>query len=199
MVKIEDPPPLRQTKPVVLDLPEGSKLLRIYCPEPYGTSPCSFRSQGGARGRFDHHLPEPDNTRAVHYSAETLAGCIVECFDPNAGVVLKGRRLGFLRTLRSLKLIDLRGSGAMKAGSVAALCKTEKRETTQKWSRYLYENHPEIEGLVYGNAHNDDTAYVLFERAEDALSCELDLKLEAAELRPWINKACADNNLVLMG
>jgi len=109
MVKIEDPPPRRQAKPLVLDFSEGSKRLRIYCPETYGTAPCSFRSQGGARGRFDHHLPEPDDTRAIHCSAESLAGCNVECFDPNTGVVLQGRRLGFLRTVHYLKLIALRG------------------------------------------------------------------------------------------
>ena len=73
---------------------------------------------------------------------------------------------------RPITLLDLRGSGAMKAGSVAALAKTADRSLSQEWSRYFYEQediYASVDGLIYFNAHNDDMAIALYERAIDGL------------------------------
>src|SRR5690606_23706211 len=45
---------------------------------------------------------------------------------------------------------------------------------SQPWSRYFYETpdtYGLIDGLCYLNAHNDEPAILLYERARDALHC----------------------------
>lgn len=74
---------------------------------------------------------------------------------------------------------------------------------SQAWSRYFYENPAlfgAIDGVVYGNAHNDEEAVVLFERASDALICrpEMILRLDDRELRPYLEDAANANNLVFL-
>ncbi len=101
---------------------------------------------------------------------------------------------------RELKLLDLRGGGAMRAGTVSALAKVRDRALTQRWSRYFYEGveaYGEVDGFVYANAHNDEEAVLLYERAADALECpeERILRLDDAVLRPAILEASLDNGL----
>ncbi len=60
----------------------------------------------------------------------------------------------------------------MRAGTVAAVSKEADRNITQIWARYFYDNlaiYGNIDGLIFFNAHNDDEAIALFERATDAL------------------------------
>ncbi len=54
-------------------------------------------------------------------------------------------------TTRPMQLLDLRGSGAMRAGSVAALSAIADRDLSQVWSRHFYAFHA-VDGLVYSNA-----------------------------------------------
>jgi hypothetical protein len=89
----------------------------------------------------------------------------------------------------------------MKAGSVAALAKTAERRLSQEWSRYFYEQevlYSTVDGLIYFNAHNDEEAIVLYERAMDGLVCpsERIIKLTHPQLRPAIQTAAIDNNLI---
>jgi len=61
------------------------------------------------------------------------------------------------------------------------------RPLSQQWARWFYE-HPrefgKVEGIVYPNAHNQDAAYALFERAEVARDGEKRL----AELEQLLGK-----------
>lgn len=74
-----------------------------------------------------------------------------------------------LESARELKLLDLRGEGAMKAGTVAAVCKDSNHKFGQTWSRYFYDNtfiYGAIDGILFQNAHNDETAFALYERCQ---------------------------------
>ena len=74
----------------------------------------------------------------------------------------------------NITLLDLRGAGAMKAGSVAALSTTDKRQLSQEWSRYFYEQeniYSTVDGLIYCNAHNNEEAIALYERSMNGLVC----------------------------
>jgi hypothetical protein len=93
--------------------------------------------------------------------------------------------------------------GAMRVGSVAALAKIADRPVSQAWARHLYA-HPAIDarvaGFLYRNAHNDEDAVVLFERAEGALGLHPDnpvpvRRLDDALLRPYLRKIARENNL----
>lgn len=163
----------------------------------------TFRNWGPLH-RFDHHrgdVPHIDPERGIYYAAFTLSGCLVECFGDTGVIEIREERVCRLDIVRSLTLLDLRGSGAMKAGSVAALAKTAERRLSQEWSRYFYEQevlYSTVDGLIYFNAHNDEEAIVLYERAMDGLVCpsERIIKLTHPQLRPAIQTAAIDNNLI---
>ena len=137
----------------------------------------------------------------IYYAAFTLAGCLIECFGDTGIIEIRAEEVCRIELTRPITLLDLRGSGAMKAGSVAALAKTADRNLSQEWSRYFYEQediYPTVDGLIYFNAHNDDIAIALYERAIDGLVCPSNqiTRLDHPQLRPAIQQTAIDNNLI---
>lgn len=176
----------------------AAPLLRIYRPEPYGSSACGFRYDGPF-SRFDHHAD--GHPRGIHYSAPSLSSCVVEVFGDTGVIDPQGCQLVLLRTNRPMALLDLRGSGAMRAGSVAALNATADRSLSQQWSRFFYdtvvaEEQP-IDGLLYSNAHNGESALVIYERAEAAIHCAAELPLAANELRSRLLAVANDHGMTM--
>jgi hypothetical protein len=103
---------------------------------------------------------------------------------------------------RPIKLLDLRGSASMRAGSVAALAKIADHTLSQQWSRYFYEQ-PEYRkcgGILYENAHNDEVAIALYERALDALDCPTTsvIRLDDPALRSEILAIARRNHLIVV-
>lgn len=146
----------------------GTELVRIYHSN-YLAS-CDY-NHNGPRGRFDHHapgVPRHDPLHGVYYGAFTLSGCVIEVFG-DAGVIEPcAYGVAVVRTLRALRLLDLRGGGGWHAGTVAAITKDADRALTQCWARYFYDTpavYDVIDGILYENAHNAEEAVVLFERA----------------------------------
>jgi hypothetical protein len=173
MVTIRLPPPTRNLSPVVTILPSKTKLIRIYDPSKYSAQALSFRAEGPL-SRFDHHRTYPDKKpqldpeRSIIYGAFTLSSCLVEIFGDEDIIEVKQQQVASIELTESLTLLDLRGSNAMKAGTVSAVAKTANRNLSQTWSRYFYEQsslYDEIEGLIYSLAHNDEDAVALYERA----------------------------------
>ncbi len=213
MVRIDLPPPQITPSPVFFELPLASQILRIFDPTRYQTQALTFR-HNGLRSRFDHHLPhqngnpQDDPQRGIYYAAFTLSSSLVEYFGDLGVIEIQAQCVAQVTLTRKLELLDLRGSGAMKAGSVAALAKAPDRDLSQSWSRYFYENqqiYTQVDGLLYFNAHinahNDEEAIALFERAKDGLSCPSNqvIRLDHPRLRPAIQQAALDNNLIFMG
>ena len=198
MVRIESPPPSRSVQPVVENLSAGARLLRIYDPGVWNNTLLTFRRQGGPRLRFDHHLNADDQSRGIHYSAPTLEGCVVEVFGDDGFICTGSKRLGSLLLKRSLKLLDLRGEGAWRAGATAAICSSPMPMDSQPWARYFYECNTDLDGLLYPNAHNAADALALFERAEDALLPENDLPLADPRLRLRLLAAAEALNLAFI-
>ena len=89
----------------------------------------------------------------------------MECFGETGVIDDQGRRVAFLQTQRPLELLELRGQGGMRAGSVAALSACPEREISQAWSRYFHTTYPQIDGLIYSSAHNEEAAVALVPRA----------------------------------
>jgi RES domain len=150
----------------------------------------------GPKGRFDHHI-EDDRNRSVYYAApvlksvlKTLTCCIAEVFGELSVISnMHEYNLGFVQVVRGLKLLDLRGTGAMRAGVVAAISATPDREYTQVWSRYFYDNHgiyTKIDGIIYTSAYIEESSIMLYERASDALVMNNDLPLNDPSLRSKI-------------
>ncbi len=181
--------------------------MRLFDPSRHGTTATGFRSHGPLL-RFDHHRGRDDGTpgddpeRGIYYAATSLSGCLVEVFGDTGVVDLDRHHVALPVLRRDLRLLDLRGSGAMKAGTKAAIAKVSERGTSQAWARYFYETtdiYDYVDGLVYFNAHNDEDAFALYERAADALECppERIMKLDEEALRTAVLEAADDNNLAV--
>jgi hypothetical protein len=155
--------------------------MRIYDPSSHGATPLSFRSYGPLH-RFDHHQhpggsPGVDADRAIIYGGFTLSCCVVEVFGDSGIIDPRSKCVAILNLLRPLTLIDLRGSGAMRAGTVAAISKEADRDITQQWSRHFYYKtaiYGTADGIIFFNArnahNNDEEAVALFERSKSALT-----------------------------
>ena len=207
MVRIAPPPPINQPNPIIFDLPAGKHLVRVFDPTRYGTQALTFRFYGPIH-RFDHHRgginnPGNDPERGIYYTALMLSGCLVECFGDTGIIEITEQSICYVEISRHLKLLDLRKEGAMRSGANTALAKIADRSLSQEWSRYFYENeniYTSIDGLIYYNAHNDEEAIALYERAQNALICNSNqvMPLNAPLLRPAIQQVAIDNNLTFV-
>lgn len=207
MVVIALPPPQNQPNPFFDNLPQGTKLIRIFDPSKHQTEALTFRYFGPLH-RFDHHngdlgSPQLNTNRGIYYAAFSLSSCLVECFGDTGVIIVEEQLVAIIKVTRPLLLLDIRGSGAMKAGSVAALAKTADRKLSQAWSCYFYENdqiYHKIDGLIYFNAHNDEEAVALYERAEDGLTYNPSqiIALNDLRLRPHLQQTALDNNLIFI-
>jgi hypothetical protein len=207
MVAIDFPPPLPQVNisPVFKILEEGVIMRRIYNPTKYNTQPNSFRNYGPL-GRFDHHQyplnnPDLDPDRGINYWGFSFSCCLVEVFGDTRVINTNHLEVGMLELTQPIKLLDLRGSAAMKVGTVAAISKTAERDISQAWSRYFYD-HPQIfgviDGLIFSNAHNDEDAIALYERAKSQLDSSRinTLPLNSSELQSAIEDIAVNNGLI---
>lgn len=193
-------------------IPAGEKLVRIFDPTRHGTTALTFRANG-PRKRFDHHrgtthdrAPCDDPERAIYYAAwsdrapaRAFSSCFVEIFGDTGLVELDHRAVALPTLTRPLHLLDLRGVGAMRAGTVAAITACDYR-LSQRWACYFYEDTDDfdtIDGISYHNAHNGEPSLALFERARDALICPPEdvMRLDNPALRPLVLDIMRQNNL----
>lgn len=203
MVRIAAPPPERPPSPIFHILPAGSAIVRIFDPTRHNTTALTFR-HFGPLARFDHQRfshPQDDPERGVYYCAPSFSSCLVEVFGDTGIIEIGSQCVCRPQVTRELKLLNLQGSGAMKAGSVAALSKVAERSLSQAWSRYFYEHqeiYTNVDGIIYYNAHNDEQAIVLYERAKNGLICspEQVQPLGNPGLHSFIQKVALDNNLI---
>jgi hypothetical protein len=101
-----------------------------------------------------------------------------------------------------MRLLDLRGRAAMRAGTVAAISAGD-HVLSQPWSRYFWE-HPEIygelDGLFYVSAYNGQPAVALYERARDGLEVPRgrDAPLTDPAVLAAVRRAALDHGLVVL-
>ncbi|MBW4629314.1 MAG: RES domain-containing protein [Brasilonema octagenarum HA4186-MV1] len=144
-----------------------------------------------------------DPERGIYYAAPAplLSSCLVEVFGDTGCIEITDHQIAMITCTSRLKLLDVRGSGAMRAGAnEATLAKTDKRGMSQAWSRYFYEQkeiYPDIQGIIYHNAHNGEEAIAIYESAKDLLTClpESIYSLKHELFRGAILKAADENNL----
>lgn len=127
---------------------------------------------------------------------------MVEIFGDTGVVDLHSHHVASPILQRDLRLLDLRHNGAMRAGTKAAIAKVADKSLSQVWSRHFYETpevYSDLDGVIYLNAHNDEDAIALYERAEDALHCTPDkvMRLDDEALRPAVLETADDNDLVI--
>ena len=175
MVEIRYPPPTRNISPQFTELKPGTTIQRIFDPTSYGATATDFRYYGPL-SRFDHQLtknkPVVSKDRGIIYAGLSLSCCLIEIFGDDETIKIQQQKIAYITLKQSLKLLNLRESGAWDAGSVAAMAVDGRRKLTQAWSRYFYENsdlYGNIEGLIFNNAHDGKPAIALYERASSKL------------------------------
>jgi hypothetical protein len=153
----------------------------------------------GPRGRFDHHrdrgTPTNDNERKVYYASlvedhpqrtifdlsneKALRSCLAEVFlDRKIISNVAEQKVCWVKVKREMTLLDIRGLGAVEAGADARISGDRNRKYTQAWGRRFYEdqdNYPGIDGIIFTSARIQETAVMLYERAEGQLSVECDI------------------------
>ena len=202
MVLIAPPPPLVVPEPKTFTLSKNETCLRVYNPGSHNTQALSFRHFGPLR-RFDHQRETPGKPahnpdRGIFYASTSLSGCLVEIFGDTRVIDVGTFEVAQIKCNRDLTLLDLRGDGAMKAGTVSAVCKDTNHSHSQNWSRYFYENpfiYGTIDGLIFGNAHNDEIAFALYERCEQSLVSVMTTSLRHDSLRDEIRLTAVDFKL----
>lgn len=175
MVEIRYPPPTRNISPQFTELEPGTTIQRIFDPTSYGATATGFRYYGPL-SRFDHqstkNKPVVSKDRGIIYAGLSLSCCLIEIFGDDETIKIQKQQVAIITLKQSLKLLDLRYSGAWNAGSVSAMAVDGRRKLTQTWSRYFYENpdlYGNIEGLIFNNAHDGQMAIALYERATSKL------------------------------
>lgn len=174
MVEIRYPPPTRNISPQWFELKPGTTIQRIFDPSSYGSKATGFRYYGPL-SRFDHqstNKPVVSKDRGIIYAGLSLSCCLIEIFGDDETIKLQQQKIAYITLKQSLKLLNLRESGAWDSGSVSAMAVDGRRKLTQAWSRYFYNNpdlYGNIEGLIFNNAHDGQMAIALYERASPKL------------------------------
>ena len=193
MVLILPPPPTVTPRPQYETVEPQTPLVRIFNPASrYKTQANTYRYFGPLL-RFDHQQPltleeatklkgKEDPERGITYWGYTLSCCLVELFGDTKIVEFKDYEVAIAIINKPLLLLDIRGTGAMAAGSVAALGSVADRLVSQAWSRFLlnslnggnprngfsryfYEQtdiYQKVDGILYSNAHNGEKAVALY-------------------------------------
>ena len=176
MVEIRYPPPTRNITPQYCELKAGTTIQRIFDPTSYEAAASKFR-YFGPLSRFDHQIPEDkpklSKDRGIIYAGLSMSCCLIEVFGDHEVIKINRQQIAYITLKQSLKLLDLRGSGAWNAGGTAAMAVDSRRRLTQAWSRYFYQEkdlYGDIEGIIFNNAHDSQAALALYERAANQLS-----------------------------
>jgi RES domain len=163
--------------------------------------------------RFDHHdycwfrksgnIITISKNRGVYYAApvyglkeeqrrDAISCCLAECFGDSREIeAINERKICCIKVINELKFLDLRGDAAMQAGMTAGIGADSNRETTQSWSRFIYENtnvYGNIDGLIYSSRNNAKDSVVIYERASSKLELATAMSLTHPKIRPLIEE-----------
>jgi hypothetical protein len=138
---------------------------------PVGYSSSIYFDQSG-RGRFDHQQA----SYGILYVAEAIEGSFIECFGRNLGIKavaeadIKTRNLFEITSNRSLRLVDLLGSGLVKIGADARVT-SGSYTVSRAWVEAIYHHPQQVDGIRYYSRHDNDLVCCgLFERTKKYLT-----------------------------
>lgn len=198
--------------------PWDDYVLRIYSSKgSFATSWSAFRHFGPISAmRFDHQ-PAPRRThpvRAVMYlagrwtaadghTADPLEVAVLESFQRTAVVdrTTNGPRYALWKPSRPLRLLQLSDSNwVARAGGNAALL-SGPRGVSRAWSRAIYNEYPEVDGLIWSaSVLPTGRSILLYERAEDAVPRfpGSDRALSEPFLQPALSRIASTYRLTLL-
>lgn len=158
----------------IRELPRGQPLFRIYrAGGRHATTWRPFRTFGPVRiGRFDHHpFPRGESDRGTLYCARDVKTSVAEAFGDER-MIDRARDEPYIvlfRLTRRVRTLNLASDWPTRAGGSQALS-SGPRPTAQAWSRAIWEDLEEVEGLLYSSSMRaGGTNVALYERAVSAV------------------------------
>ncbi|MEM6611851.1 MAG: hypothetical protein AAF652_06265 [Cyanobacteria bacterium P01_C01_bin.72] len=134
---------------------------------------------------------------------------MVEIFGDTRVIDVQNYHLATITLTQPLKLLNLIGDAAMQAGtlnsvsqiSVAKPCRQAYRDISQAWGKYFYETtsvYGKVDGLIFGNAHNNEQSIALYERAKPQLDSAKvkTIALSCRALRPAIIEVAQECSMI---
>jgi hypothetical protein len=193
------PPPAKAPKPVYRKFSPGALFFRVINTK--SKYPHTLFRFHGPFERFDHHREEnlSDPVRAVCYCASSLSACIAETCG-SSRFIHGNLDIINIEVTEELRLLDICGPNAMKAGTVSALSSTPDHEMSRKWASYFYLDTSifgEIDGLVYFGAHNALECVVLWDRAISKVIEKSKLSITDPSMEKQIYEIADQNNLIV--
>jgi hypothetical protein len=131
------------------------------------------------------------NRFGVLYLGETVKVCFLEALlrDQRDGVIgdlpiaeseLRDRYYAEIEVADALKLVDLRGDGAIVMGVPTEVVKGSSQTLARAWSVAFHEHPEKLDGIIYPSRLNGHTAVAVFDRAVVKLRAVHKMKLIAA-------------------
>ena len=185
---------LRGLAPALVPIRAGTLVHRIYRRGGvYRSSWSTLRDFGPTDARFDHHVTDATGApqrqdRAIGYYARDIPTALAETFQ--SGRLVDRHRdqpwLASFRLIRDLRVLDLTGTFAVRAGASMKLV-SGPRSWSQNWSRAFYECYPDIEGIYHPSSLTNAPAMAVYDRA---------LSSSPFPAAPLLHRALADPLLI---
>ncbi|WP_018268500.1 RES family NAD+ phosphorylase [Methylosinus sp. LW4] len=131
------------------------------------------------------------NRFGVLYLGETVKVCFLEALlrDQRDGVIgdlpiaeseLQARHYAEIEVAEALKMVDLRGDGAIVMGVPTDVAKGSNQTLARAWSVAFHEHPEKPDGIIYPSRLNGHTNVAIFDRAVVKLRTVRKMKLIAA-------------------
>lgn len=159
-----------------LDLAEiaaGTSWFRLY--QSHFSNPLGF---GYRPSRFSDprmHLPEQERFATI-YVGSTLKVCFLETILRDQGngrlgdwpieyAELESWTCAEIKVARPLRLVDLRGDGAVRMGIPSDVAHGRNHQASQAWSAAIWMHDAQPDGVIYASRLNADTNIAVYDRA----------------------------------
>jgi RES domain len=194
--KLGEPPAHWSTEPIALEIASGTTFIRLHDPvasrsNPFPVVDPAEQRAAGPFHRFDHHNPAHPE-RSVAYGAARLSGALAEVYGATRVIDrLATMHVGFFAPSRAVRLIDLRGQGALAIGATGELTTTPDRDLSQRWARWLYERYRWARGVTYEGRYAGCLCVAMWDRAplvRPRLSLPLTTPWIFREVEQWADR-----------
>ena len=187
---------LADTKPEYIPILAGSEWCRVYFRGgEYPTEWFRYRFFGPTGSRFDHHIPEKDESgadqsRGIAYLARDVATALAEMFQTSR-TVDRNRYQPWLAVMRletPIQALDLTGNFPLAVGASMKLSSGPK-SSCRNWASGFYETYPGYQALLYRSSMNGAKCLAINER------CALDADEPMLPMTLQFNRSLADPSI----
>ncbi len=205
MERLPNPPKKFSGPPILNRCSTGTKLWRIYYKG--GRHPSrwnGFRFFGPTTSRFDHHtLPKRPQSRGIIYATsgpDAIGTAVVEFFQDTRHIDRFRAEpwLACFELTAPVPLLDTGSEWPVQEGGNMAI-NSGLRSQSRRWSRRIYREYPQVEGIWYPSSLTNHPCASLYERATHALPIRprFNMALNTTSLLPGLSRIAAKFNYTM--